>query len=306
MAKDKFKKFDFNINQEHVYNPTNPNIDSDFKLVLTLVWEILVYILLFIPRLFQILFMFVFGNPIGAKAKINFLLSVPFRLIQKLFVWIMQAKFTAYLMFSLIVLFIFQFIYITPNPDLSSKFMTHPNHFLEGNFYSVFTAIFLHADLIHLGMNLLALLIFGRIVEKQFGFKMVYVFLGGGIFANIVSNLIWHYLGDSFYSIGASGAIASLIMFAIMLDPLVFTTIFVIPVPVFIVGWFLIFLDLTGVSSPSRINHFAHLAGYLLLLVVFFFLNRNYQRRMMLGFVINVSFLVVAFLAIKIVGIELF
>mgnify|MGYP007079461465 CR=1 FL=1 len=33
-------------------------------------------------------------------------------------------------------------------------------------------------------------MIFGRIVEKQFGYKMLYLFIFGGIFSNILSNLI--------------------------------------------------------------------------------------------------------------------
>ena len=220
-------------------------------------------------------------------------------------VWLFQAKFTAYLIIIMIISFIFQFLFLIPNESLFQNLMTHPNHFSQGNYFSVLTSIFLHADLIHLGTNLLALLIFGRIVEKQFGYKMIYIFLFGGIFSNIFSNMIWNLLGDPAFSLGASGAIASLIIFAILLDPLVFTTIFILPVPIFVVGWVLIFLDITGISNASRVNHYAHLGGYLALLIGFFFIGMSYRKRMLLGLVINVSFLLFVFLAIKIMGLNI-
>ena len=65
-----------------------------------------------------------------------------------------------------------QINYINPNEQLGNLLKTHSMHFFEGNYISVFTAIFLHGSIAHLLSNLLALLVFGRIVEKKLGTKI--------------------------------------------------------------------------------------------------------------------------------------
>lgn len=76
----------------------------------------------------------------------------------------------------------------------------------EGEYYRLFTAMFLHLDLSHIVFNGLALYIFGRDVEGLFGhtrFLIIY-FLGG--LAGSVGSLIY----TNAPSIGASGAVFAL------------------------------------------------------------------------------------------------
>src|SRR5260221_8917525 len=52
---------------------------------------------------------------------------------------------------------------------------------LHGDFYRLFTALFLHAGALHIGFNAYALWVFGRTIERFFGhvrFALLY-FLGG-------------------------------------------------------------------------------------------------------------------------------
>lgn len=74
---------------------------------------------------------------------------------------------------------------------------------LGGDYYRLFTSIFLHADQVHLLFNGLALFSFGRLVEAFFGtgrFGLIYIL--GGLSGSIASFIFTR--GNS---VGASGAI---------------------------------------------------------------------------------------------------
>ena len=77
----------------------------------------------------------------------------------------------------------------------------------DGEYYRLFTSMFLHADIMHWGFNSLTLYFFGRDVERLFGhvrFAIIYI-LGG--LAGSVGSLI--YTANA--SLGASGAIFAVI-----------------------------------------------------------------------------------------------
>ena len=77
-----------------------------------------------------------------------------------------------------------------------------------GEWWRLFTASFLHANLLHLAMNGVALWLFGSAVEKTMGWwRMVVVFLVGGALGNLVSASMAHY--D--VAIGASGGLFAVI-----------------------------------------------------------------------------------------------
>lgn len=77
----------------------------------------------------------------------------------------------------------------------------------EGELWRVFTAMFLHAGIIHLGMNMWVLMAIGPLLERLFGvttFLLLYVLAG---LAGNVFGMLWHPLA---VGVGASGAIFGL------------------------------------------------------------------------------------------------
>ncbi|WMJ80799.1 rhomboid family intramembrane serine protease [Clostridium sp. MB40-C1] len=124
----------------------------------------------------------------------------------------------------------------------------------QGEYYRLFTAMFLHGGLMHLVLNMYALHALGPLVEKIYGkVKYLIIYFVSGMISSIFS-----YLFSSGVSIGASGAIfgllgASLIFGIKMRDKvgkgMVRNIIYVIGINVFI-----------GVAMPN-IDNFGHLGG---------------------------------------------
>ena len=74
----------------------------------------------------------------------------------------------------------------------------------EGQYWRLFTAMFLHAVLIHLAMNGFGLLIFGQLVERAYGhLRFLILYILAGLFGSVAS----YSLNTIVIGAGASGAI---------------------------------------------------------------------------------------------------
>ncbi|MBZ0309163.1 MAG: rhomboid family intramembrane serine protease [Anaerolineae bacterium] len=72
-----------------------------------------------------------------------------------------------------------------------------------GEYYRLFTSMFLHGGITHLGFNCMALYIFGGEIEKYFGpMRLLVIYILGGLVGSLAS-----FLFTQGNSIGASGAV---------------------------------------------------------------------------------------------------
>lgn len=99
------------------------------------------------------------------------------------------------------------------------------NYFIFNGFYwQVFTTMFLHANFIHIAMNMAVLYQFGSILERYLGsvrFALVYI-IGGVItsaFSVIYTYIMIKYNSTVINLVGASGAISVLLGLLAYLDP---------------------------------------------------------------------------------------
>ena len=123
-----------------------------------------------------------------------------------------------------------------------------------GEWYRLFTAMFIHFGILHFAANSMGLLIFGTRIERYFGrfwFAVIYIMTG---LSGSVASL---YLSRA-YSAGASGAIYGLVGFIFIYTLLSRRTIEY-------VNWYVMFIYIGfGIAmgfSQTGIDNFAHLGG---------------------------------------------
>ena len=152
---------------------------------------------------------------------------------------------------------------------------------LPGALWPLLTSLFVHADILHIGFNLLFLWIFGNNVEDRLGRPAFLVFyLAGGLVAAAAQVMAGP--DSTVPIIGASGAIAAVLGAYLVLYPrarvlsLVYFGLFFqllrLPAVVLLGLWFLVQLVSAaagpGPADGGGVALFAHLGGFVLGLAV--------------------------------------
>lgn len=113
--------------------------------------------------------------------------------------------------YILIVLNLMVFLYgvLHSNDELINMFGNNYELVQNGEFYRLFTCMFVHADILHILFNMIALYSIGPVVERYYGkSKFLLIYLVSGLLGSIFSGVFM--TADSI-SIGASGAIFGLL-----------------------------------------------------------------------------------------------
>lgn len=171
--------------------------------------------------------------------------------------------------------------------SLYDNFTMVPADILRGrNLHTLFTSMFLHADILHIGGNMLFLYIFGDNVEDAFGHLRYFLFyLICGLtadFAHILSlTTPWEL---SIPTLGASGAISGVLGAYIVMYPkakiltlLLFRFIYVVRIPavVFLGFWFFMQLLYTSLNIGGGVAYWAHIGGFVAGIVLVFLFKRD-------------------------------
>ena len=216
---------------------------------------------------------------------------------------------TPYINYLLIALNIFVFIYWQQwgsNEHFTYAFATVPGEILTGTdiitktevlkdpytgqmftlpglertpfsvFLTLFTSMFMHGGLAHLGGNMLYLWIFGDNLEDIMGHKKyLFFYLLCGVLASMAHVISTFILGQNLLipSLGASGAISAVLGGYLMLHPSrgihVWILFFVATIPAFlVVGLWFIFQVLNGMGTlggeeAGGIAYAAHIGGFI-------------------------------------------
>jgi membrane associated rhomboid family serine protease len=122
-----------------------------------------------------------------------------------------EARRTAPVTYALIAVNLIVFAIGQVSPHLGDRLFQdgaqYRPYIVDGQWWRVLTAMFLHANFIHVGFNMWALYLFGPALERRFGsvsYAALYLAsgLGGGA--------LYHLIGRTEPAIGASGAIFGL------------------------------------------------------------------------------------------------
>ncbi len=137
--------------------------------------------------------------------------------------------------------------------------------------FTVFTSMFLHGGVEHVGFNMLYLWIFGNNVEDALGrvrFLAFYLLCGvAAALVQVVASAVTG--GIDVPMVGASGAIAGVLAAYMLLFPrarvltLVVFTLLPLPAAVFIGVWFVVQLVFVWSGANTGVAFFAHIGGFL-------------------------------------------
>ena len=161
-----------------------------------------------------------------------------------------------------------------------------PSDIVRGeHLYTLITSMFLHADIIHLGLNMLFLLVSGDAVERELGnFRFLGLYLAFGV----IAGLFHSYLNSAstIPTIGASGAIFGVLAAFAILFPfrwlLKLFGFIPIPMPAIIFVFITILTETAYVYSGAveNVAHTAHVGGFLagIFLILLFIPKRRESK----------------------------
>jgi membrane associated rhomboid family serine protease len=161
------------------------------------------------------------------------------------------------------------------NPVLMSRYDFSPYRIAKRKeYYRFLSHGFLHADWVHLAINMIVLFSFGVYVEKEFRFledsgqiksgMFSFLFL---YFSSIVISSITTFIkkrNDPYYiAVGASGAVSAVLFTSIFFSPLEKLMLYgILPMPGIVFGvLYLAYSTYMGRKDKDHINHDAHLWG---------------------------------------------
>ena len=166
-------------------------------------------------------------------------------------------------------------LYAFKRQELLYRFDLSPYNIVhKKQYYRIFTHAFLHADYVHLAINMLVLYSFGSYVEHMLGdleaqgvifsgpFFFVLLYLASIALASLTT--ISRYRNDEKYSaLGASGAVSAVVFTYIFFAPLQKIYFYmVLPIPGILFGiLYLIYSSYMGKRNKDNINHSAHFWG---------------------------------------------
>ena len=135
---------------------------------------------------------------------------------------------------------------------------------LNGDKVRMVTSGFLHADWIHLGLNMYVLYMFGINVVWVLGKLPFLIIYFGSLLAGSAYALFYHRREPYYSAIGASGAVSGIVYAFILLFPQEDLYLFFIPIgiPGYIFGVAYLLFSIYGMkNSVGNIGHSAHLGG---------------------------------------------
>lgn len=157
------------------------------------------------------------------------------------------------------------------NRNIYHSLKFNPTYIRSGEWWRFFSGALVHADILHLAFNMLALWSIGGVVEMFFQEVIgnpIYgslAYVAFYIVAVPMSSLYSYerHKNDSWYNaVGASGAISAVVFSFVLFAPGQTISFFFIPMPAWIFGiLFLVFSWVMARRGNSNIGHDAHFFG---------------------------------------------
>lgn len=152
---------------------------------------------------------------------------------------------------------------------------------LEGRLWTVVTAIFVHANLLHLLGNMIFLYVFGNTLESVTDSKhMLLAFFLGGLLSFPLS--LPFFPPDASF-VGASAAIFTLTAVVMLLKPLRFSWLLLMPVGLVAVLYFLYNALAVYLNQQSDVAYISHIIGFALGLPLGIVWSQKWKKNLLIS-----------------------
>ncbi len=179
---------------------------------------------------------------------------------------------------TLIAINVFVFLITTVRPDIGD-YLTLTNPITDSNYWTIVTAMFVHANFFHILFNMLTLYFFGTFCLQLIDTKwfLVIYFVGG-----ICGNLLFLLIGPQNSAVvGASGAIYALGGVLVVMRPTLRVYLyFFIPMPL----WIVIIIGFLLTAFSGGVAWQAHLGGLIVGLIAGFIFRQREKQRLPPGY----------------------
>jgi membrane associated rhomboid family serine protease len=167
----------------------------------------------------------------------------------------------------LILIVVVSALGLTAAPNIIERNLLRPFHVVKNGEYStLITCGFVHADFMHLLLNCITLYFFGPPLEMTIGTPLFVALYFVALVVSSAGTVYRQRRNPDYASLGASGAISGVLFAFVVYYPMTEMIIFPIPIPLPATIFALCYLAYTIWSSKQargRINHDAHLDGAL-------------------------------------------
>ena len=163
------------------------------------------------------------------------------------------------------------------------------NNLMQGRFWTVLVAIFVHGSLLHLLGNMIFLFVFGGTLETSIGSaRYLLVFLTGGLVAFVLSLA---FMPPSTGMVGASAAIFTVAACVMLVRPLKFSWLFLAPQGLVAILYFL--YNVFVVYDPSllpgydpQVAYIPHIIGFVTGIPFGIAWSENWKRNFLITIVL--------------------
>jgi len=150
-------------------------------------------------------------------------------------------------------------------PALIERNVLRPHGLAQrGDYHTLVSSGFIHADLAHLLFNGFTFWAFGFGLERRLGTPAFVTLYAVGLLSSSIATWLIHRRQPGYASLGASGAILAVLFASIVATPTASIFILPIPVPIPAPVFAVVYLGYSVIASTARIgrvNHDAHIAG---------------------------------------------
>ncbi len=149
-------------------------------------------------------------------------------------------------------------------PKLLEHLMLMPYRAVrEKTWYELITSGFVHAGLGHLFLNMFTLFFFGPVIERVIGPGQFLILYFSGLLFSALPSLIKYKDNPGYATLGASGAVESVLFAFIVIFPFEKIYIMLIPVgiPAIVFGALFVAYSIYASKQEGKVNHEAHIAG---------------------------------------------